>query len=95
MSKIEAGEMQINRSTFDLSADIFKTLLSFEKKINDKKIREVEREISKIEERLAEIEAEEISASSDFEALSKLFEEKESLNALLEEKMLFWESLYE
>ncbi|MBR5262755.1 MAG: HAMP domain-containing histidine kinase [Clostridia bacterium] len=38
MSKIEAGEMQINRSTFDLSADIFKTLLSFEKKINDKKI---------------------------------------------------------
>ncbi len=65
------------------------------KKLNDKKIRDVEREISKIEERLSEIEAEEISASSDFETLSKLFEEKESLNALLEEKMLFWESLYE
>ncbi len=38
MSKIEAGEMQINHKTFDISADIFKTLLSFEKKINDKSI---------------------------------------------------------
>ncbi|MBQ8575010.1 MAG: HAMP domain-containing histidine kinase [Clostridia bacterium] len=38
MSKIEAGEMQINLKTFDISADIFKTLLSFEKKINDKGI---------------------------------------------------------
>ncbi len=38
MSKIEAGEMQINLRNFDLSADIFKTLLSFEKKINDKAI---------------------------------------------------------
>ncbi len=38
MSKIEAGEMQINLTTFDISADIFKTLLSFEKKINDKSI---------------------------------------------------------
>ena len=38
MSKIEAGEMQINVRSFDLSADIFKTLLSFEKKINDKSI---------------------------------------------------------
>ncbi len=38
MSKIEAGEMQINIKSFDISADIFKTLLSFEKKINDKSI---------------------------------------------------------
>lgn len=38
MSKIEAGEMQINLKSFDLSADIFKTLLSFEKKINEKQI---------------------------------------------------------
>lgn len=38
MSKIEAGEMQINIKSFDLSADIFKTLLSFEKKINEKSI---------------------------------------------------------
>lgn len=38
MSKIEAGEMQINLKSFDLSADIFKTLLSFEKKINEKSI---------------------------------------------------------
>ncbi len=38
MSKIEAGEMQINLRKFDLSACIFKTLLNFEKKINDKHI---------------------------------------------------------
>ena len=38
MSKIEAGEMQINLKSFDLSADIFKTLLSFERKINEKQI---------------------------------------------------------
>jgi len=65
------------------------------KKMNDKKLREVEREISKLEERLSEIEAEEASSASDFEALSKLFEEKEALNMALEEKMLLWESLYE
>ncbi len=65
------------------------------KKLNDKKIREVEREIAKIEERLSEIEAETEASASDFEALSKLFEEKEELNSLLEEKMLLWESLYE
>ena len=38
MSKLEAGEMPINMREFDISADIFKTLLSFEKKINDKSI---------------------------------------------------------
>lgn len=38
MSKLEAGEMQINLKQFDISADIFKTLLSFERKINDKDI---------------------------------------------------------
>ena len=65
------------------------------KKINDKKIREVEREIAKIEERLSEIEAETEASASDFKALSKLFEEKEELNSLLEEKMLLWENLYE
>lgn len=65
------------------------------KKLNDKKIREVEREIAKIEERLSEIEAEIEASASDFEALSKLFEEKEELEAVLEEKMLLWENLYE
>lgn len=38
MSKIEAGEMQINLKKFDISANIFKTLLNFEKKISDKNI---------------------------------------------------------
>ena len=38
MSKLEAGEMNINATSFDISQDIFKTLLSFEKKINDKNI---------------------------------------------------------
>lgn len=38
MSKLEAGEMQMNIKEFDISKNIFKTLLSFEKKINDKSI---------------------------------------------------------
>lgn len=38
MSKIEAGEMQINLKNFDIGETIFKTLLNFEKKINDKNI---------------------------------------------------------
>lgn len=38
MSKLEAGEMPMNLKDFDISEDIFKTLLSFEKKINDKSI---------------------------------------------------------
>lgn len=38
LSKIEAGEMQINHKSFDMSECIFRTLLSFEKKINDKNI---------------------------------------------------------
>lgn len=38
MSKLEAGEMPINLKEFDISKNIFKTLLSFEKKINDKSI---------------------------------------------------------
>ncbi len=65
------------------------------KKLNDKKLREVEREISKIEERIAEIESEIQEKTSDFEALSALYEENTVLNSELEEKMLLWESLYE
>lgn len=38
LSKIEAGEMQINHKSFDMSACVFRTLLNFEKKINDKNI---------------------------------------------------------
>lgn len=38
MSKLEAGEMPINYKEFDIGNDIFKTLLSFETKINDKSI---------------------------------------------------------
>lgn len=38
MSKLEAGEMNMNLKSFDICADIFKTLLSFERKINEKSI---------------------------------------------------------
>lgn len=65
------------------------------KKLNDKKLREVEREIAKLEERISEIEAEIEASASDFEALSRLYEENAALSAELEEKMLIWESLYE
>lgn len=65
------------------------------KKINDKKLRDIEREISKLEERISEIEKEIEASASDFEVLSKLYEENTALNASLEEKMLIWEGLYE
>lgn len=38
MSKLEAGEMQINAKEFDLSQCIFRTLLNFENKIEAKKL---------------------------------------------------------
>ncbi len=38
MSKLEAGEMNMNVSEFDISKSIFRTLLTFEKKINSKSI---------------------------------------------------------
>lgn len=38
MSKLEAGEMKINATQFDLSQAIFKTLLNFEKEISAKSI---------------------------------------------------------
>ncbi len=65
------------------------------KKQNDKKIREIEREISKLEERISEIDAEIQISASDFEALSRLYEERETLNTELEEKMTIWESLFD
>ena len=65
------------------------------KKLNDKKIRETEREISKLEESIAGKEREIEASSSDFEALNRLYGEIETLNAELEEKMTLWEALYE
>lgn len=38
MTKLEAGEMQLNPKEFDISQDIFNTLLTFEKSINSKSI---------------------------------------------------------
>lgn len=38
MTKLEAGEMQLNPKDFDISQDIFNTLLTFEKNINSKSI---------------------------------------------------------
>ena len=38
ISKIEAGEIKIAVTKYDISAQLFETLLSFEKKINDKHI---------------------------------------------------------
>lgn len=38
LSKIEAGEIQLSPIIYDVSAQVFETLLSFEKTINEKKI---------------------------------------------------------
>ena len=37
MSKLEAGEMNINAREFDISESVFRTVLNFEKKIEDTK----------------------------------------------------------
>lgn len=63
------------------------------KKINDKKIRETEREIEKLEERISEKENEIALSASDFEALSRLYDERSALEAELDTKMKLWESL--
>ncbi|MGN0447820.1 MAG: sensor histidine kinase [Acutalibacteraceae bacterium] len=38
LSKIEAGEISLNATTYDISKQIFETLLSFERRINENKI---------------------------------------------------------
>ena len=38
LSKIEAGEVKLSPTKYDVSAQIFETLLSFEKRINEKRI---------------------------------------------------------
>ena len=65
------------------------------KKLNDKKLREVEREIAKLEAAISELETAINESASDFEKLSELYAESEKINAELFEKMALWESLYE
>lgn len=53
----------------------------------------IEEEIGKIEERIAEIEKEMTAKASDYSALNKLMEEKDTLEETLLEKMERWEYL--
>lgn len=55
----------------------------------------IEEDISKIEDRLAEIETEMAAKASDYSALNKLVQEKEALEETLLEKMDRWEYLEE
>ncbi len=65
------------------------------KKINDKKIREVEREIEKLEASLSEIASDIELSASDFEKLTELYEKEATLKETLDEKLILWESLHE
>ena len=53
----------------------------------------IEEDISKMEDRIAEIEEEMAAKASDYSALNKLMEEKEALEEALLEKMERWEYL--
>lgn len=53
----------------------------------------IEEDISKMEDRIAEIEEEMAAKASDYSALNKLMEEKETLEEALLEKMERWEYL--
>ena len=61
----------------------------------DRKVRQVEREIDAMEKKMAEIDAQIEENASDYQALSKLMEEKQELELALMEKMELWESLSE
>ncbi len=64
------------------------------KKQSDKLLREVERDIERIEAELSKISLDIESAASDYEKLNQLYSEEAELKEKLEEKMLIWESLY-
>ena len=62
-------------------------------KTNERKLRVVEREIEAMERELAEYDARIEENASDYQALSRLMEERQALEAALDEKMLQWEAL--
>ena len=59
----------------------------------EKEYETIEEDISKMEDRIAEIEEEMAAKASDYSALNKLMEEKETLEEALLEKMERWEYL--
>jgi len=59
----------------------------------EKQLNRLEREISKQEEAVAEIDAQIEASATDYEALTKLMLEKEAAEQLLEEMMEQWEQL--
>lgn len=60
---------------------------------NEKLLKKIEREISQLEEKLAENEQQSEEFSSDYERLMELASEKEALEAELSEKYARWEEL--
>ncbi len=64
------------------------------KKQSDKLLREVERDIERLEGEIANIAESIEAAASDYEELNRLYDEEAKLKATLEEKMLIWESVY-
>ena len=62
-------------------------------KTNERKLRVVEREIEAMERELAEYDARIEENASDYQALSRLMEERQALEAALDEKMSLWAEL--
>ena len=62
-------------------------------KTNERKLRVVEREIEAMERELAEYDARIEENASDYQALSRLMEERQALEAALDKKMSLWAEL--
>lgn len=60
---------------------------------SEKQLAKIEKEIASLEEKISEIEKLEEENSSDYEKLMELQEEKDSINAILEEKYEKWDAL--
>ena len=62
-------------------------------KQGERKLRVLEREIEAMERKLAEIDVQIEENASDYQALSRLMEERQALEAALDEKMILWTEL--
>ena len=89
---IKAHE-QMNRQLSPAPKPVKKDKPRSNDKSGERKLRVVEREIEAMERELAEYDARIEENASDYQALSRLMEERETLEAALDEKMLQWEAL--
>ena len=62
-------------------------------KQNERRLRVLEREIEAMEQQLADYDAQISQTGADYQALTRLMEERQALEAALDEKMAQWAEL--